>query len=75
VIGGRVIAIVTLGAVRASRSPRTSSLGDGCLFVQAERREQRARGSPNSHVHARDVDAIARGLTGVDGVSPTAAAM
>src|SRR5882672_794780 len=68
-----VIAIVTLGRGASEQvTANVSSLGDRLLFVQPNGENNAQRCVTTRTFTARDVDAIARDVTGVDGVSPTA---
>ncbi len=65
-----VIAIVTLGNGASQRvSQGVSSLGDHLLFVQPSEGAQ--RGTASRQFTAKDVEAIARDVPGVQAVSPT----
>jgi len=68
-----VIAIVTLGRGASEQvTANVSSLGDRLLFLQPSGENNVQRGVTTRTFTARDVEAIARDVTGVDAVSPTA---
>ena len=69
-----VIAIVTLGNGASERvSAGVSSLGDRLLFVQPRGSDNVQRGISTRQFTVKDVEAIARDVSGVYAVSPTAA--